>query len=70
MYKKKWTDAIDKDNLNWTHVSDLKGWNSKAGKLYAVNAIPHSIILDRDGIIIAKNLNGDELRKKVSELLD
>ena len=68
--KKKWTDAIDKDNLNWMHVSDLKGWNSKAGKLYAVNAIPHSIILDRDGIIIAKNLNGDELRKKVSELLD
>ena len=52
------------------HVSDLKGWNSKAGKLYAVNAIPHSIILDRDGIIIAKHLNGDELRKKVSELLD
>ncbi len=68
--KKKWIDAIIKDDLNWMHVSDLKGWNSKAGQLYAVNAIPHSIILDRDGMIIAKNLNGDELRKKVSELLD
>ena len=68
--KKKWIDAIIKDDLSWMHVSDLKGWNSKAGQLYAVNAIPHSIILDRDGMIIAKNLNGDELRKKVSELLD
>ena len=52
------------------HVSDLNGWNNEAGRLYAVNAIPHSIILDKDGVIIAKNLNGDELRKKVSDLLD
>jgi peroxiredoxin len=68
--KQKWIDAIGKDDLNWMHVSDLNGWNNEAGTLYAVNAIPHSIILDKDGVIIAKNLNGDELRKKVSELLD
>ena len=68
--KQKWIEAIGKDDLNWMHVSDLNGWNSKAGKLYAVNAIPHSIILDKDGVIIAKNLNGDELRKKVADLLD
>ena len=68
--KQKWIDAIVEDDLNWMHVSDLKGWNNKAGKLYAVNAIPHSIILNKDGVIIAKNLNGDELREKVAELLD
>ena len=68
--KQKWIEAIGKDDLNWMHVSDLNGWNSKAGKLYAVNAIPHSIILDKDGVIIAKNLNGAELRKKVADLLD
>ena len=68
--KKKWIDAIGEDGLNWMHVSDLNGWNNKAGKLYAVNAIPHSIILNKDGVIIAKNLNGDELREKVAELLD
>lgn len=68
--KQKWIDAIGKDDLNWMHVSDLNGWNNAAGRLYAVNAIPHSIILDKDGVIIAKNLNGDELRKKVSDLLD
>jgi thiol-disulfide isomerase/thioredoxin len=68
--KQKWIDAIGKDDLNWMHVSDLNGWNNEAGRLYAVNAIPHSIILDKDGVIIAKNLNGDELRNKISELLD
>ena len=68
--KQKWIDAIAKDGLNWMHVSDLNGWNNKAGKLYAVNAIPHSIILNNEGVIIAKNLNGDELREKVAELLD
>ena len=68
--KQKWIDAIGKDGLNWIHVSDLKGWSSEAGRLYAVNAIPHSIILDKDGVIIAKNLNGDELRRKVADLLD
>ena len=68
--KQKWIDAIVEDDLNWMHVSDLNGWNNKAGKLYAVNAIPHSIILNKDGVIIAKNLNGDELREKVAELLD
>ena len=65
-----WLDAIDKDSLTWYHVSDLQGWNSAAGKLYAVNAIPHSVMLDRNGTIIAKNLRGEELRDKIAKLLD
>ena len=68
--KNKWIKAIEKDNLTWSHVSDLQGWNNAAGKIYAVNAIPHSIILDKNGTIVAKNLRGEELRDKISELLD
>jgi len=64
----KWIDAIQQDQLTWPHVSDLKGWKSAAGKLYAINSIPATVLLDRDGKIIAKNLRGDELRKKVEEI--
>ncbi|HCI15531.1 MAG TPA: thiol:disulfide interchange protein, partial [Candidatus Marinimicrobia bacterium] len=63
--KINWIKAIEKDNLTWSHVSDLQGWNNVAGKLYAVNAIPHSIILDKNGTIVAKNLRGEELRDKI-----
>ena len=68
--KNNWIKAIEKDSLTWSHVSDLQGWNNAAGKLYAVNAIPHSVILDKNGTIVAKNLRGDELRDKIAELLD
>ena len=67
--KGKWLEAIEKDQLTWTHVSDLKGWANEAGKLYGVQAIPHSLLIDRNGIIIAKNLRSDELRMKVEEYL-
>ena len=65
-----WKKAIEDDGLVWHHVSDLKGWGSAAGKLYGVNSIPHTVLLDKDGVIIAKNLRGEELREKLEELLD
>ena len=68
--KNNWIKAIEKDSLTWSHVSDLQGWNSAAGKLYAVNAIPHSVILNENGTIVAKNLRGEELRDKIAELLN
>jgi peroxiredoxin len=68
--REKWVDAIKKDGLKWTHISDLKRWKCAAGKLYGVRSIPHTVLLDKNGIIIAKNLRGDELRKKIAELLD
>ncbi len=68
--REAWIKAIKQDGLSWTQVSDLKGWNSAAGKLYGVSAIPHTVLLDKDGIIIAKNMRGEELRAKISELLD
>ncbi|RLD71293.1 MAG: hypothetical protein DRJ10_19560 [Bacteroidetes bacterium] len=68
--KEDWVKAINKDGLTWPQVSDLKYWNSAAGKLYAVSSIPHTVLLDKEGVIIAKNLRGDELRIKIAELLD
>lgn len=66
----KWLQAISDDKLTWTHVSDLKFWSNEAGKLYGVQSIPHSILLDPNGIIIAKNLRGEELHSRLSELLN
>ncbi len=66
--RSKWIDAIHQDQLTWPHVSDLKGWSSAAGKLYAVNSIPATVLLDREGNIVAKNLRGDALRKKLEEI--
>lgn len=67
--KEKWLEAIKEDELAWNHVSDLQGWNSAAATLYGVNAIPMSYLLDKDGKIIAKNLRGGELTKKLDEVL-
>jgi len=68
--KDSWTDAIKKDQLDWVHVSDLKFWNSSAAQLYKVQSIPASFLLDKNGKIIAKNLRGDLLEAKLSELFD
>ena len=67
--KDKWLEAIEADKLTWSHLSDLQYWNSAAAKLYGVNSIPHSILIDGKGIIIAQNLRGEELRNKIAELL-
>ncbi|MBI2279324.1 MAG: AhpC/TSA family protein [Bacteroidetes bacterium] len=67
--KEKWLEAIQKDGLIWKHVSDLKGWGNAAAKIYGVNSIPHSVLLDKEGIIIAKNLRGEELIKKLEEVV-
>lgn len=68
--KDAWIKGIKDDGLTWPQVSDLKGWGSGAGKLYGVSSIPHTVLLDKDGVIIAKNLMGEELRKKIAELFD
>ncbi len=66
----KWIEAIAADELTWPHVSDLAGWGNAAGKLYGVQSIPHSVLLDKNGVIIAKNLRAEGLRAKIAELLD
>lgn len=66
--KNDWIKAIEKDQLTWIHVSDLKFWNSEAAKLYGVKAIPYNCLLDREGKIVAKNLHGEDLENKICEL--
>lgn len=66
----KWIQAIEDDKLTWTHVSDLQFWSSAAGKLYGVKSIPHSVLIDREGTIIAKNLRGQDLQDKLADLLN
>ncbi|PTN08729.1 AhpC/TSA family protein [Mangrovibacterium marinum] len=68
--KDAWLKAIDDDHLNWHHVSDLKYWQNEVARLYGVNAIPHSVLLDPEGKIVAKNLRGDALDEKLAELLN
>jgi len=67
--KQKWLDAIAKDNLTWTHVSDLKFWNNDAAVLYHVQGIPFNFLVDPQGKIIGKNLRGAALEAKLCEVL-
>lgn len=64
----KWMAAIKKDELTWTHVSDLKFWDNEVAQLYGVKAIPQNFLLDPSGKIIAKNLRGDQLDEKLTTL--
>ena len=68
--KDAWLKAIEDDGLTWTHVSDLSYWQNAAAQLYAVSSIPHSLLVDKTGKIIAKDKREDELRKAVSEFLE
>ena len=64
-----WKAAIEKDNLSWKyHVSDLQGWNNAAAAQYQVSGIPMNYLIDDKGIIIKKNLRGEELLKALEEL--
>ncbi|MBJ6120026.1 AhpC/TSA family protein [Pontibacter sp. BT310] len=66
----KWLKAIADDKLTWPHVSDLKGWESAAAGIYNITAIPQTLLLDKEGRIIAKNLRGKELEAKLAEVLN
>ena len=67
--REAWVKAIHDDGITWPQVSDLKYWECEAGKLYGVRGIPHNVLIDKNGIIIAKNLRGEELGAKLAELL-
>ena len=67
--KDNWIAAIHKDNLTWTHVSDLLFWNNAAAKLYRVSGIPFNILVDPQGKIVGRNLRGADLDSKLCEIL-
>jgi len=68
--KEAWLKAIDDDKLNWHHVSNLNYFNDPVVKLYNVNAIPATFILDENGVIVSKRLRGQALENKIAELLN
>lgn len=68
--RERWLQAIEKDQLTWQHVSDLQGWKNEVALLYNVRTIPHTILLDKEGRIIARNLRGRALENKLAELFD
>ncbi len=68
--REDWVNAIAQDGLAWKHVSDLRYFESVAARDYNINGIPFSVLVDPDGVIIAKNLRGEELHKKLAEVLN
>ena len=68
--RQPWMDAIHKDNLNWTHVSDLLFWQNAVAKQFGIESIPQNFLLDPKGVVVAKNLRGSALEIKLASLLN
>ena len=67
--KDRWEKAIADDHLDWNQVSDLKGWQNATSEEYGIKAIPSNVLVDKEGIIVAKNIFGEKLVTKLKELL-
>jgi thiol-disulfide isomerase/thioredoxin len=68
--KDKWVEAIKNDGITWPQVSELQYWNSAVVMLYGIEGIPYTVLLDKEGKILAKNLRGADLEKKLAEVLN
>lgn len=69
--KASWVNAIKQDGLVWPyHVSDLLFWQSKAAQIYGVRSIPHTVLVDKNGRIIAKNLRGPALEQALEQIFN
>ena len=68
--KEPWEKAIVDDNLNWTHISDLKFWQSEVVPIYQVESIPFNVLVDPDGKVVAENLRGSALEQKLHQVLN
>lgn len=67
--KGAWEAAVKKDNLPWIHVSDLKGWKNAVAELYGVSSVPQNFLINPQGMIIAKNLRGENLTEQLKALI-
>ena len=65
-----WVKGIGDLQITWPQISDLQYWKSAGAALYGVNSIPHTVLVDKEGVIIAKNLHGEALTAKLNELLN
>ena len=63
--KEQWEQAVEDDSLLWTQVSNLNFWNDPIARIYSIRAIPQSYLINQDGIVIGKNLRGDDLEEKI-----
>ncbi len=69
-YKEAWVKAIDQDKLDWKyHVCDFKKWSNDAARLYKVNSIPTNVLIDANGVILAKNLRGMQLHTEIDKIV-
>ncbi|MEO6681804.1 MAG: TlpA disulfide reductase family protein [Ginsengibacter sp.] len=68
--KEHWINAIKSDHLTWNHISTLDGWENSTSREYGIRAIPSNILLDKNGMIIAKNIFGKNLLQKLEEVLN
>lgn len=64
-----WENAIVKDGITWLQLSDLQGWENAAARMYNVNSIPHTIVVDANGTILAEGLRGEQLDEFIKENL-
>jgi hypothetical protein len=67
--KDSWIQAINKMHITWIQASDLKFWNSKAARIYGVEELPFNVLIDENGIVLAKNLHGAALEKAIQKLI-
>ncbi len=67
--KDRWLKAIADDHLAWSQVSDLQGWQNATSDDYGIKAIPSNVLIDKDGVIVAKNIFGDKLITKLNEIM-
>lgn len=67
--KERWLKAIHDDQLQWTHVSDLKFWDNAVAKLYDVKSIPQNFLVNRQGKIVARNIRGEELQSTLQKVI-
>ena len=67
--KEDWLQAIKDDKLTWSHMSDLKFWDSESVVVYGFEGIPYNVLVDPDGMVIAENLRGFALEEKLTEIL-
>ena len=68
--KDAWLKAIESWDMPWVHLSDLKGWESQAGEVYGIRGIPDNILINPDGIIVARDLRGEQLETYLSNIFD
>lgn len=66
--KEKWTAAIKSLNMSWHHISDLKGWQTEATKVYGISGIPFTVLVGPDGKIVATGLRAEELGEKLKSI--